>query len=958
MQYADFAAWQLATLSRPEARAAARLVDAITWTGAPPRLTLPADLPRPALDGSRGANVTFRNRRREATAAAKDFARAPWRDALHGAARHLGGDPLALERPGGGGGRHADRRPPAERAGRPDRPVRQHPAAAASIWAAGRASRNCAAGCASSRWGRSPTRRCRSRSWWPSWTSSATSARAPIFQTMFVLQNLPEGRFELGDLVFEGVDFERRKALFDVSLIVPRKRRAAGRRSRIQHRPLLRGAARSGGPRPSPSCCGRRSPSPSCRSARLDLLGAAGRRELLEERNPATPEPLAATSLGEPPSWRGPRRIRMPWRSTTARVRLSYGELEEATGRLAHRAWPVPGWAPRPRWRSSPNVRSRRWSPNWRCCAPAVISCRCCPTCRRPAGVRAGRPRLRGFAVGQTAQLRLCCPMDRPDGRPGAATAPSTDRHQVVAPAQLAYAIFTSGSTGTPKAVGGTHGATLSLLRELDQICRSRRAMPLRLDLEPGFRRFDRRGARRALPRRRAFPLPGGREAEAGRYFGWLAEREIALAEMPAPFLADFARHLETDGGWSPRFLTVGTEPIAHSLLAELQRRLPSTRIFNFYGPTEATVEATCFEVGEETPRPGKTPIGRPMGNSRVYLVDGDVDLLPHGAAGELWLGGEAVTRGYLGRPALTAEKFVPDPFAAAPGARALPQGRPRPLAAVRRSRIPRPARRPAQDPRLPHRAGRDRSGAGGPPAGATKPAVAAAPGRDGQPLLAAWVAAEQGVDAGELRRFCQERLPDLPGAERLRFARRIAAHQRRQNRPPGPAASPRPTAAATGGGDQPARARAGGDFRRGPRPCRSARARRRLLPAGRPFPAGHPAGGPPARPLGGRAAAARAFPHPRSVRWPPRSPGWSPRPRRPAGPPWWRAKPASSCRPASGASFSCTSFRPARPPTTWRCSSSSQGRSIPRPWPGPSPPSSSATRSCAPATWRTARRW
>ncbi len=298
-----------------------------------------------------------------------------------------------------------------------------------------------------------------------------------------------------------------------------------------------------------------------------------------------------------------------------------------------------------------------------------------------------------------------------------------------------------------------------------------------------------------------------------------------------------------------------------HPLLVDIKRRMPSTRIVNLYGPTEATVESTYFRVRDEEPRPGKTPIGRPQGNSRpTWSMARAATCLPPGAIGELWLGGEGVTRGYLGRPRLTAEKFVPDPFATLPGARAYRTGRPRPLAACGRARVPRPGRCPAQDPRLPHRAGRGRGDPrrpSGPPRGrGARPAAAGTAATSWSPT---WRA--KALEAGELRRFCLERMPEhqVPTVFVLlgSLPRTSAGKVDRRALPPFLDEGAAPAA-----GRHPAREGAGGDFPGRARPRRGSGPGRRLLPARRPFPPGHPAGRPAARPLGDRAAAARALPH------------------------------------------------------------------------------------------------
>jgi FkbM family methyltransferase len=98
----------------------------------------------------------------------------------------------------------------------------------------------------------------------------------------------------------------------------------------------------------------------------------------------------------------------------------------------------------------------------------------------------------------------------------------------------------------------------------------------------------------------------------------------------------------------------------------------PSCEIYNHYGPTETTVGVLTYHVGSELPetKSGTLPLGRPLPNSRAYVLDGAGQPVPFGEQGELYIGGAGVARGYLNRPDLTAERFVPDPFSPHPGGR------------------------------------------------------------------------------------------------------------------------------------------------------------------------------------------------------------------------------------------------------------------------------------------------
>ncbi|CAN2536689.1 Linear+gramicidin+synthase+subunit+D [Methylocapsa aurea] len=95
--------------------------------------------------------------------------------------------------------------------------------------------------------------------------------------------------------------------------------------------------------------------------------------------------------------------------------------------------------------------------------------------------------------------------------------------------------------------------------------------------------------------------------------------------------------------------------------VAIARRRFPSLRIDNAYGPTEATCTASLFEIDGDVER--SPPIGRPLSNWRLYILDRDCRPAPIGVAGELYIGGAGLARGYVERPELTAERFVPNPF-------------------------------------------------------------------------------------------------------------------------------------------------------------------------------------------------------------------------------------------------------------------------------------------------------
>ncbi|WP_261868275.1 AMP-binding protein, partial [Pectobacterium carotovorum] len=123
---------------------------------------------------------------------------------------------------------------------------------------------------------------------------------------------------------------------------------------------------------------------------------------------------------------------------------------------------------------------------------------------------------------------------------------------------------------------------------------------------------------------------------------------------------------LGTDPAYQPAQVLIGGEAISPAVWSRLQS-LSGTRFINVYGPTECTVDATACPVDRTQPLP---TIGRPLANTRIYILDAQGQPVPLGVTGELHIGGAGVARGYLHRPDLTAERFIADPFSGAADAR------------------------------------------------------------------------------------------------------------------------------------------------------------------------------------------------------------------------------------------------------------------------------------------------
>ncbi|AEI67903.1 non-ribosomal peptide synthetase [Corallococcus macrosporus] len=258
---------------------------------------------------------------------------------------------------------------------------------------------------------------------------------------------------------------------------------------------------------------------------------------------------------------------------------------------------------------------------------------------------------------------------------PARAALPPQAPARLTTPDGLAYVVFTSGSTGTPKGVMVSHrswaNAYLGWERSygLREHCRGHLQMAsFSFDVFAGdlSRALCSGGKLVLCPREWLLEPP--------RLLALMKEQAVDCAEFVPAVLRGLLQHLEETGQKLDfmRVLVAGSDAWYVNEYHRLQAVIgDDTRLINSYGVSEATIDSTWFESGElglaETQL---VPIGRPFANNRLYVLDAHQQPVPAGIAGELFIGGEGVARGYCHRPDLTAERFVPDPFSTEPGAR------------------------------------------------------------------------------------------------------------------------------------------------------------------------------------------------------------------------------------------------------------------------------------------------
>ncbi|WP_342755402.1 amino acid adenylation domain-containing protein [Pantoea sp. MBD-2R] len=234
-----------------------------------------------------------------------------------------------------------------------------------------------------------------------------------------------------------------------------------------------------------------------------------------------------------------------------------------------------------------------------------------------------------------------------------------------VMPANLAYIIYTSGSTGVPKGVMITHAAIVNYLSwALETYTPGSEGTVL---MSPSYA-FD--GSMTTL----FTPLISGRcmqlmlrdEVLSRTRYALLARSEqLALIDCGPAQLDVLQQVLEPEQLASSRVeaIVIGGEALQASTVEQWRRHAPSTRLYNEYGPTEATVGCCTYQITAASPWFGPMPVGRGIWNVRVYVLDEQMQPVPPGIAGDLYVAGSGLARGYAGKPGLTAQSFIPDPF-------------------------------------------------------------------------------------------------------------------------------------------------------------------------------------------------------------------------------------------------------------------------------------------------------
>ncbi len=491
-------------------------------------------------------------------------------------------------------------------------------------------------------------------------------SRPPLFQVMLIHQNAPLGRLELPGLVLRPVELPAGTAKFELTLALTETGGTVGgtleyaaalfdpatvRRLAAHFETLLRGAVEA----------------PETRVAELPLLTAAEReqieREWVDDRVP--PGDTCLHQLFEAQARRTPEAIAL----VCGRERLTYRDLNRRANRLAHRLRGL-GIGPE----KAAGVCLER-SESLVVALLAVLKAGGAYVPLDPtypperlafvaedsrASVLLSRESLLRSLPGLGWSGPVLCLDAEADALIPESVERDADPGPEAEPGNLAYLIYTSGSTGRPKGAAIEHASAVALVRWAREVFLSEdlagvlASTSIAFDLSVFELFVPLSWGGTVVLAGNALDLPGIETQSS-----W----SITLVNTVPSAMAELVRM----GGVpaSVRTVNLAGEPLQRVLAERIHERTAAGRLFNLYGPSEDTTYSTFTEV-----LPGEEPtIGRPLPWTQGYVLDGGMRLVPVGVHGELFLGGAGLARGYLYRPELTAEKFVPNPFGT-PGTR------------------------------------------------------------------------------------------------------------------------------------------------------------------------------------------------------------------------------------------------------------------------------------------------
>ncbi len=493
-----------------------------------------------------------------------------------------------------------------------------------------------------------------------------TPGLAPFFQAMFVLQTA-----DVSPLRFEGASvtpLPARAQNVEHDLNLTMRAEGDGLTGLIEYdADLFDAATIEQLARSFVSILEHASSEPACPVSRLRLLAECDRQRIVERWNDTGVEGTASVSVDE---WVSIRVTAEPDATAieSEAGSLTYRQLDDAANGVAAMLR-ARGAGP-----DAPVGVAIPRSPELIVALLGVLKSGAAFVVLDPA-----QPETRREAIVRAAAIEIV--LDRESVQHAAAASPRLRPHH---PAQLAYICFTSGSTGTPKGVMVEHGSlanfSLAVMRAYE-LAPGDRVLQF---AAPDFDVFQEELWPTLMAGATLVLSPAKRSDSLEAFQRFVEQRHLSVLNLPAAMWHAWVWWMVEHGRRPPatlRLLVTGSDRVSPERFAQWQRIAPGIAWINAYGPTEATIGTTLDRRAgsEETATrdaiSDAAPIGRPIANAAVYIVDELLQPLPRGAIGEICIGGAGVARGYIGEPGRSARTFVADPFARTPGARMLRTG-------------------------------------------------------------------------------------------------------------------------------------------------------------------------------------------------------------------------------------------------------------------------------------------
>ncbi|HVS00351.1 MAG TPA: amino acid adenylation domain-containing protein, partial [Thermoanaerobaculia bacterium] len=494
-------------------------------------------------------------------------------------------------------------------------------------------------------------------------------SRQPLIQSVFNLQNAPVGRIEVPGLTLTPLLLAGETSKFDLTLTLSGDGEQLN--GRLEYAAdLFEPSTTERWMRHFETLLAGIVEAPGRPVSELPLLSAAERRQLVADWNRTAAEyPREATVDGL--FWEQARRTPGAVALVHGDEELTYADLAGRAGRLARR---LRGLG------VGPEVRVALWSERSPSLIAALLGILRAGGAYVPLDPTHPAERLAFQLADAGARVLLgerrtleqlpaeslppglqLASLDDPEESDGDEVEPGTGA------GNLAYVLYTSGSTGEPKGVAVTHRNVVRLVRGADYA----RFGPEQTFLQFAPVSFDAstleiwgpllNGGRLAL-----FP---GQRASLEDLAGAVARQGVTSLWLTAGLFHQMVDH-QLDGLRSLTQLLAGGDVVSPAHARRALEVLPGLTLINGYGPTEGTTFTCCHAMTVPAAIGDTVPIGQPISNTRAYVLDSGLRPVPVGVWGELYAGGDGVARGYLDRPDLTAERFVPDPFVEEPGGR------------------------------------------------------------------------------------------------------------------------------------------------------------------------------------------------------------------------------------------------------------------------------------------------